>query len=357
MAFEVFKDSTAGAYFVILAVTGLLSLIACGLRFLATIRTGRKPGLEDWLAASAVVVYLIRVISVMYGLSVINGRGLILAFDPPAFETSFKIIFLADLITMLDQTLAKFSICALYYRIFGVNSAYRRWIFILAALQGLTYLGLVILQCMMCRPVNKFWQWWAEGECFPFSTLLVAIEPPNSVIDFALVVLALFMIRSLHVQSNVKWKLSFLFGLGSLAGIFGFIKIGVSYGPDLAYTSTVLGLWAAVQSFATIVCCCAPVYKPLLPETGMWNRLRSKVSNISLRQRSTGNRSGVKEGGSSETGSQHDRPGWLRPDTSSTKGLAWTEARGASHSSERARLEAENFPMGSIKVHNRVEVV
>ena len=117
---------------------------------------------------------------------------------------------------MLDQTLAKFSICALYYRIFSINRTYRRWIYVLAALQALVYIALVLIQSFQCRPVNKFWQWWAEGECFPFTTILVALEPPNSLIDFALVILALVMIRSLHVKPSAKLKLRILFGLGSL---------------------------------------------------------------------------------------------------------------------------------------------
>ncbi|KAK4184060.1 hypothetical protein QBC35DRAFT_466776 [Podospora australis] len=354
MTFEVFNDPPSGAYFVVLAVTGVLSVVAIGLRFLATAKSHRRPGLEDWLAASAVIVYVVRVISVMYGLSVINGRGTLVAFDPPAFELSFKIIFLADLITMLDQTLAKLSICALYYRIFSVNAAFRRWTLTLGTLQVLTFVALVIMQCMMCRPVSKFWQWWAEGECFPFSTILVALEPPNSLIDFALVVLALVMIRSLHVRRSVKWKLRILFGLGSLAGVFGFIKIGVAYGPDLAYTSTVLGTWAAVQSFATIVCCCAPVYKPLLPEIGVWTRLKSKVSNISLsgRQRSTANGSHIQD-------TDIGQATWpLRTDVSSAKGLIWSETRkSASNASDAAKTDPETYPMGTIKVQNRVEVV
>ena len=69
MAFEVFKDSTQGAYFVVLIISAVLSVVAVVLRFLATRRMGRKPGLEDWLAVSAVVVFLARIGTVLYGMS------------------------------------------------------------------------------------------------------------------------------------------------------------------------------------------------------------------------------------------------------------------------------------------------
>jgi hypothetical protein len=68
MAFEVFKDSTQGTYFVVLIISAVLSVVAVVLRFLATRRMGRKPGLEDWLAVSAVVVFLARVGAVLYGM-------------------------------------------------------------------------------------------------------------------------------------------------------------------------------------------------------------------------------------------------------------------------------------------------
>ena len=51
----------------------------------------------------------------------------------------------------------------------------------------------------------------------PFSTILLAIDPLNSLIDFTLVILAMAMIRSLHLKRQAKWKLRFLFGLGGLS--------------------------------------------------------------------------------------------------------------------------------------------
>ncbi|KAH8899039.1 hypothetical protein GQ53DRAFT_363370 [Thozetella sp. PMI_491] len=283
MAFNVFHDSTQGSFFVVLIVTGALSIVAVLCRFLATRLSRRRPGLEDWLALAALLVYLLRVGAVLYGLTVINGRGLDLAFDPEAYEKSFKMVFLADMITCLDQSLAKFSICALYYRIMGVYRTYAYWIYGLAAFQAIVNLAIILAQVFMCRPINKFWQWWVEGDCVPFSTFLVALDTPNSLIDFALVILALTRIRSLRLDVGTKLRLSFLFGLGSLAGIFGFVKIGVSYNTDIAYTSAALGLWAAVQSFVTLFCCCAPVYTPLLPNTGFWSRISSKFSTLRLR--------------------------------------------------------------------------
>lgn len=125
-------------------------------------------------------------------------------------------IFASTILTMLDQTFSKLSVCALYRRIFGVNQVYRRWVYILAAAQCATCFTLVCMQILLCRPLHKFWDWAAPGQCMPWTTILLATEPPNSLVDFGLVALAMAVIRPMQLDSKAKWKLRLLFGLGSL---------------------------------------------------------------------------------------------------------------------------------------------
>lgn len=61
MAFHVFDDSGQGAYFILLIVAALASIVAVVLRFVSTSLSGRKPGLEDWLALAALVVLITRI--------------------------------------------------------------------------------------------------------------------------------------------------------------------------------------------------------------------------------------------------------------------------------------------------------
>ena len=70
MAFHVFHDPGQGSYFVLLIVSAFLSVVAIVLRFLATSLSRRKPGLEDWLALAAVLVFLPRLGVAFNGMSV-----------------------------------------------------------------------------------------------------------------------------------------------------------------------------------------------------------------------------------------------------------------------------------------------
>lgn len=114
MAFRVFHDQGQGAYFVLLIIGALVSVAAIVLRFVATSLSRRKPGLEDWLALAAVLVFLPRIGVALNGTSVrsylfsyanhtdtsclllvalryINGRGLELALDRVSYEKAFKV--------------------------------------------------------------------------------------------------------------------------------------------------------------------------------------------------------------------------------------------------------------------------
>lgn len=73
-----------------------------------------------------------------------------------------------------------------------------------------------ILQGVQCRPVSKFWQPDAAGECISEGVMIVYSETPNTVTDFAMVALAMFMLRPLQMNTATKWKLGFVFGLGGL---------------------------------------------------------------------------------------------------------------------------------------------
>ncbi|KAI2620576.1 hypothetical protein GGR54DRAFT_105255 [Hypoxylon sp. NC1633] len=365
MTFNIFEDQQISFYFFFSLACGFVGLVAVILRFSATKLSARKIAIEDWLALAAVTVYVTRITCVLLALAIANGRSVTdnledsLETGGKAFmddyEKGYKLILFADVTAMLDQSLSKWSICALYYRIFGVNRTYARWILAIAVLQGLTYIGLLITQLLQCRPLNKFWQFWAEGECFSFSYILIAWETPNSLIDFALVALALVMIRPMQIKVSTKWKLRFLFGLGSLAGIFGFVKIGLSYNPDRSYTTAVLGIWAAIQSLACIVCCCAPVFKPLMPEGGVWKRITSVLSTRSFgssRKYETSVRSGTPGSPRHMRTNSQTAQGqrWLRYDSPSSK---WTVTRGTSDCPE---VDDKNYLMGSIQIQRSIDV-
>lgn len=87
----------------------------------------------------------------------------------------------------------------------------------------------------MCIPVSKWWDILdsEDGWCLNHAVLLAVEESINSCLDFAMMALAIFMVRRLQLKSYMKRKLACVFVAGGLFGILGFVKIVEVYAiPD-----------------------------------------------------------------------------------------------------------------------------
>lgn len=116
----------------------------------------------------------------------------------------------------MNQTFAKMSLLALYLRIFSVSRPCRLWVYFIGFTQILWFLAMFFIRWFMCTPVYKVWTPTAPGTCINNQVLLVAGEAVNSVIDFAMVILALSLVRTLMLPTTTKWKLYILFAIGGL---------------------------------------------------------------------------------------------------------------------------------------------
>ncbi|GAP92218.1 putative integral membrane protein [Rosellinia necatrix] len=328
MALRILTDPAQGAYFILLIILVPVGVAATILRFVATKKSGRSPGIEDWLALGALVSYLSNTILALIALIGFNGRdAVVLALTKPEEYASLqKIVYAALPFFPLQMFFSKASILALYYRVFGVNRTYAWWIYGIFAIHSIWAIVVIVLNLAGCQPVEKNWYPLAPGHCISQAVAAIPEETVNSLIDFAMVILAIVMIRTLQMSSRVKWKLGLLFGLGSLVGVIGFIKLGVQYNPNGQYVYTVLGLWATLQMAAAILCCCAPVYKPLLPDISAWRTLKSWVTRSTMRSTGSQSRPGVGDHGNSFTNSfGSGGPQRARKPGKNNHGQSWTE--------------------------------
>ncbi|KAI9164101.1 Endo-1,4-beta-xylanase B [Paramyrothecium foliicola] len=228
MGFAMWRHPTQFAQFIVLIVFTPFGIAVTVLRFVATRRSGRRPGLEDWLAAVAALFF------------VLCNFGALMC--KKTRKRSWNQWSMVGLYMYFMQALTfKLSVLALYYRIFSVNRAYRVWIWVLAAGQGVLIFLCCVLQSQVCHPFARWFDRTVPGTCKSDGLLIVAAETPNSVIDFAMVALAIMMVRNLQLSAIVKWRLGFLFGLGALVGIVGFIKVAITFST------------ADVSLFATMV--------------------------------------------------------------------------------------------------------
>lgn len=174
-----------------------------------------------------------------------------------------------------NQTFAKLSLLALYYRFFSVNKSFVRWVWGIAITHFCWFMAMFWIRWFMCTPVAKVWNPMLPGHCIDSNMLLAVGEAFNSVFDFMMVALAVWVVRSLKVSRATRWKLSILFALGGLSGVIGFIKIGEAYGGVGA--NILNAVWDEVQMAVSIVCCCAPIYRSIVLDFPLLRTIWSKT--------------------------------------------------------------------------------
>ncbi|KAJ2987832.1 hypothetical protein NUW58_g4293 [Xylaria curta] len=349
MPSELWENPLLSAQVVVLLVFTALGTVVTLLRFVATHRAARKPGLEDWLAAVATIS------AALANISSLKGSGIIIwpyiAYATPERPSDYQNTHrwnIAALFLYFGHMLSlKYSVLALYYRVFGVNQIYRTWIYVLAGVQLIIVIVPSILIGVECNPLGIYNDQPDLGPCRDNGLIVIVGEVPNSIIDFALVILALFMIRPLQLSPAMKFKLRILFGLGVLyvftlpgsatqtndsgshsVGILGFVKIAAPYAGSSVGVSSIVSLSTAIQMFISLHCCCLPVYKSILPSAAFWGNLSTRIASylafdMVSRSRTPKGSHGTSNESSSQTQLNGHRRDWIRLDEEGSEAPAW----------------------------------
>lgn len=280
MSLHIFVDPLQGAVFLICILTIPICTAATVLRFTNTRRSGRKVNLEDWFALVALLSFWLHAALSLWTILILNGKDRFKAgaLEPDELVRMSKVGYVMQLNFPVNPTFAKLSLLALYYRIFKIRREFVRWMLLLVILQICWFLAIFLTRVMFCIPLSNLWTANFPKGCIDASLLLAAGEAVNAAIAFAMVALAMFMVRTLAMSNSTKWKLRFLFVLGGLTGVIDIVSIIEAYGTitlNLTYLCLV-----TIQMMANSICCCAPVYRTIIPEIPILRKLRSKISSI-----------------------------------------------------------------------------
>ncbi|KAH8159590.1 hypothetical protein CIB48_g8657 [Xylaria polymorpha] len=309
--------------FVFAILLAILCTSATALRFVASKRILGRLGAEDWLAFAALVSFLAYISLVLA--SVLGQREpAILPIDEEM--RAAKMIYATVPFYPLNQFFAKLSILFLYHRLFSINRHFVRWTYVLGTAQSALTILTIFINIFGCRPISYNWNFTGDdgGWCLDQVAVFTGTESVNSAIDFAMVALASAMVAGIRLTFSTRLKLMLLFFVGGLSGIIGFLRIGGSnlYGKekDSRLFGTTHIDWTVAQQAASIVCCCAPMYRGAFSTRELCARLASRAGQYTCWRRRL---------------STSDEPNahrlWLVPDDSSQSRLAWTELNAGIH--------------------------
>ncbi|KAI1452555.1 hypothetical protein F4805DRAFT_446956 [Annulohypoxylon moriforme] len=380
MALNVFYDPQEAAGWILSVILAPICIIATGLRFLATKRGGRKLGWEDWYALAALVFFLPYVGYLIWILTLANGRPLTVFIkeNPTQWTEAAKVGLNMNGLYGIQQSFAKFSLLALYYRLFWVERTFAIIVWSVAIIQGAWGIVVLLVHIFACVPVAKSWQPEIPGHCVDINTFFSIYEPINAAIDFAMAGMAIWMLHALQMKKKTQWYLSGLFILGGFSGVIGIIKVVEA--QNSAQRNFLSVIWNLIQMATSIICCCAPIYNSILPKVGFYTAFRSWASQtFTRRPSSSAVLSERKESGagistkaskvsSAKSGKSYqsqpknlDRHAhWVHLDGSSERGLAWAEIEAERGNGKGGGGEdggADGIAMGAITVKRSIDVV
>lgn len=278
---DLLADSSTAQIVIISIITIPLCLIATGLRLLATKRSSRKFGWDDAFSIFALIGFLV------YACAPFIGVGVAGDLDDHQLEVlTAKLAYIVTPFFYVNQLFARGSLFIFYYRIFWVDQKFVRWIYGLAAVHVCWFITFFFAVIFLCTPISKWWDvdGTQPGSCLDGNAFLVAEETINSSLDFALIALSVLAIQKLMTRAHMKLKMTFIFTVGGLSGIIGFVKIGIVYraANTNGQENDTNAFWDLLQMATSIFCACAPMYKALGPVAGAmanaWIRVRSAVS-------------------------------------------------------------------------------
>ncbi|KAI1825866.1 hypothetical protein F4861DRAFT_154726 [Xylaria intraflava] len=378
MAPGLHQESLQKAQFVVLILFTSLSIILTALRFVAIRLGGRKASLEDWLAVAATVGLIFT------NVGALEGPQNLLDYDR---ARNWNIV---GLFSYFAHTLfVKYSVLALYYRIFGVRRSWALWIYFFVGFQAVAIIVPSFFVGFECTPFERYFDPAIHGTCIGNGPVIAVLEVPNAAIDFGMVALAMFMIRPLKFSSMMKWRLRGLFGLGVLwvfalpirqalslttqpsfrrTGVIALVKASISYPviTDLSYSFQLISLLSAIHMFVNLLCCCLPVCKPILPTAMFWDGVSRRMAyHFSMLGRDPTTRAAAvhsaKRSSRSRGQGHPSKPSrnWEWLDDNSTRALAWPQATYHMETrvqSDPSSVTAQPGLMG-IQVHKQIDIL
>ncbi|KAI1332131.1 hypothetical protein F5Y16DRAFT_421408 [Xylariaceae sp. FL0255] len=364
----IYDDPQQAAGFTLTLIFLPLCFFFTVLRFVATRRSGRQYAWDDWFALLAFLTFVPYCAYMILIFTKVDGRDLLtfVKTEPKEWYIVAAVGLINNGIYGVQQSFAKFSLLALYYRLFWVNRVFTLSVWTIAAIQTAWGLSVLFVHIFSCVPVQKAWMPQLDGYCLNINLFFSIAEPINTAIDFVIAGMAIWMLSSLQMKRIRKWGVAILFFIGAFSGILGIVKVVEA--QHSAKRNFLSIIWNLVQMATSIICCCAPIYQSLLPKLGLYNTLRSwATGSFGTRKSSVeATAKGSKYASQSKASSMSYKryppsierhAHWKQIDGSSERVFAWTEIETDGRAGRSRNQSSENIPMGTIEVKQSYQVV
>ncbi|KAL6863259.1 hypothetical protein ACO1O0_003504 [Amphichorda felina] len=188
-------------------------------------------------------------------------------FGPNAVEYFSIGLFTAELTYTGVIIFVKFSIAALYWRIFK-SASIKLPLIILTTLVAMWGIAVFLLTLLQCIPTRGFWDKSIGASCdVDANKFLFAISIPNILIDVALLALPIPYVVKLHVSRDRKITIMSMFLLGGFVCVASIMRLVAvvteDTTSDMTWNLVDQGIWAKMEADFAIISACLPTLRPL----------------------------------------------------------------------------------------------
>ncbi|KAF1833693.1 hypothetical protein BDW02DRAFT_372147 [Decorospora gaudefroyi] len=285
------EDDRSPAVLAVATLFFILSWVTVGLRVYVRGFLMKTWGKDDSCMVATLVVFTVflpcQIVAAIHG----TGRHRWELSDSDA-RTALMFTYLCEILYVLANCLLKFAIGYFYLRV--ATERWHIWTirFLMAGtvLGGLTYLFLVVVQCI---PISEFWDHHpASDKCIAKAATLgftYALAAANALADWALALLPLFIIRGLGMKRRTKFLVACILAFASIGSTGTIIRMAYVHtltdGPDFLYSTTDIALWSTIEPGIGITAGSIATLRPLVHYCLWWMGLANTPPESRRRDR------------------------------------------------------------------------
>ncbi|KAK0627858.1 hypothetical protein B0T14DRAFT_424511 [Immersiella caudata] len=267
-------ESRTGEVVAILTIASAVSTLAVLLRCYCRHVLLRSFGWDDGVMVAAQILTIAAAVAI--GLETKWGLGQHVwtmskeHFTPYMKASNTAKGSLSIVVYNIAVCLTKISIVLQYRRIF-VHTLLRPITLSFLVLLSAWAITLSVMLPLVCTPVESFWNRAVPGRCMNFKTLWYIVSGVNMATDFALFIMPIPVVSSLHLPRRQKMILLAIFGLGIFPCAISIYRIQTLEAAASAKDPTWDNVDAAIFSFLEltvgVVAVCLPTLRPLVAAT------------------------------------------------------------------------------------------
>ncbi|KAH7411240.1 hypothetical protein BKA64DRAFT_377076 [Cadophora sp. MPI-SDFR-AT-0126] len=175
--------------------------------------------------------------------------------------------FIATIIYVLVQNLAKLSILLLYLRIFP-GAKFRvvtKCAIIWQLIHTIIYISILIFQC---SPVQSAWHYTLDRKCVDLRAMVLSGAFFSIFEDIFIILLPISELKGLKMSKRKRTALCAMFALGSVACVTSMIRLKYVWYYKVTIDDTWYNvdavIWSDLEAYTAVICSCLMAIRPLL---------------------------------------------------------------------------------------------